>query len=308
MTDVDVCFPDSSHSICCYTPSNNTIHILAGSVFARDVLLHEYGHFIQHCYGITNSPGLQHNPIVNLADELENKSQGINLAWGEGWATYFSINSQDKMNASVMNIPTVGNTQYNDLAGLNIDVENIGPIYRKGEANEIAVAATLYDLTDGVSTSDHDYVSLLNSTVWNYTLNNNCTTLSELMYVIYNSYIGIQTKLKTGNTLAFHNISANLNSSIIGIDSSNPTFSWDKQGGSTSCPNNNFKLAFYDSSYNLILKTSSVNATSYTLTSSQWNTIKSTGSVVYCCVETMQTDYPSTGPYYSNLITINILS
>ena len=306
LSNIDISYPDSSKGTSCYVSSENKIYILPARAFAWDVLLHEYGHYVQHCYGIENSPGGSHSSSNNLADTLHNKSQGIRLAWGEGWATYFSINSQNKMNASSMNIPTVGDTYYNNLSGINYDIEILPSGKIKGEANEATVAATLYDITDGYSTSDYDNTYCSNSNIWNITKNNNCTTLSEFITAFYNSGFTIQVKLGLGTTLSHHQIAAQLFSPS-GLNTNTPMFTWDAQGGSVNYPNNSFKLVFYNSSYGYITTIDCGNMTSVTLTANKWNEIKSTGSTVYCYIETRQTSaVPHTGPYYSNLITINI--
>lgn len=310
LNSITVSFPDSSRGTSCYSSSDARIYILAGDAFDWDVLEHEYGHYVQNCYNISNSPGGQHILSDNLADARSNKSEGIRLAWGEGWATYFSINLQNKMSASSLNIPNVGDTHYQDTDDTSIDYDIEFPInsHKKGEANEVAVSAVLYDITDGKNTSstENDNVYCSNKDVWNITKSSKATTLSEFITAFYNSGFTTQVKLNLGSTLSHYAVAAKLNTSPTGLSTSTPTFSWSKQGGSTSYPNNRFRLAFYNSSYNLILRTGYLNATSQTLTSSQWTQIKNSGSTVYCCVETYQTSSPQTGWYYSNMITLNL--
>ena len=310
LTTVTVSFPDQSEGTSCYIADETKIYVIRQDAFDWDVLEHEYGHHVQYCYNIINSPGGDHSSALNMADELQDKSEGIRLAWGEGWATYFAINLQKKMSASSLNIPNVGDTRYQETVDstLDYDIETLESKRTLGEANEATVAAILYDITDGRNTSntENDYIYCSNKDIWNMTKSNHPTTLSEFVTAFYNSTFTTQAKLSLGSTLSQYIVAAKLNASPTGLSTGTPTFSWVKQGGSTLYPNNRFRLAFYNSSYELILRTSYLNATSQTLTSSQWTQIINSGSTIYCCVETFQTSAPQTGWYYSNLITLDL--
>ena len=307
LSRISVSFPDSSRGTSCYVSSSEKIYILEGDAFDWDVLEHEYGHYVQDCYDIEDSPGGAHSLSENLSDDRQNKSEGIRLAWGEGWATYFAINLQNKMSASSLNIPNVGDTSYQDTddATINYNIEFLPNSRKLGEANEAAVAAVLYDITDPKNSSDSDNIYCGDGNIWNIIKNNNCTTLSEFVTSFYSSGYNQMTKLSFGATLSNYKVAAYLNSSPTGLTTSTPKFTWSKQGGSTTYPNNKFRLNFYDSAYALILSTSYVNSTSQTLNATQWNQVKSCGPVIYCCVETYQTQAPQTGKYNSNLITID---
>lgn len=286
-----------------YSSSQGLINVIIGDAFDWDVLEHEFGHYVQNVYGISNNPGLDHSSLDNLADTNNNKSVGIRLAWGEGWATYFSINLQNKMGASSMNIPRVGDTYYQDTEDSNIsyDIEYLPTNRRKGEANEATVAAVLYDITDAVNTSEEDQIYVNNGTVWSITKNSGSKTLSDFINAFNaSSSITKATKVKLGSTLSRYVVSAKVYSPSVSGNS--VTFTWDKQGGSTTFPNNSFRLVFFDSSYNELYSTSYVNAASQSISLSQWNTMLGSSSVVYCCVQTRQTSSPTTGPYYSNTI------
>ena len=305
MTNVDVSFPDNSQGSTCYSKSTNKIYLLDGDAFDWDVLEHEYGHFVAYQCGFLADVGGIHYLDEVLA-VTRGKNVGIQLAWNEGWATYFAINLQNKMNASSMNIPNVGDENYTDTIDAIIDynIESVEAAYLLGESGEIAVSAILYDITDPSNSSDHDNICCDNSSIWNTIKSNSCKSLSAFITAFYNGNYTTETQLNLGQTLSHFKVAAQLNSSVSGLSGSTPTFSWVKQGGSNNYQNNSFRLAFYDASNNLILRTSTVTGTSQTLTSQQWNQIKNAGTTVYCCVETRQTTSPTTGVYYSNLITI----
>ena len=310
LSNLNVSFPDSSHGTSCFLSSQNTIYILYDDAVDWDVMEHEYGHYVQKIYGLSGSPGGSHSMTQNLADTLGNKSDGINLAWGEGWATYYAINLQNKMSASSLNIPNVGDTRYQDTvdASINTDIEILASNMRLGEANEATVAAVLYDITDGINASENDNVQCNNTYVWSLTKTNQCKSLSAFINAFNNSSsINTQTKINLGAILSLYKVSSALEPPS-GTVSTPMTFSWIAQGGSINYPNNSFRLAFYDSSYNLILRTSYGSSLTRTPTTSQWNQIISSGGTVTCCVESRQTGSPVTGPYYSNSVLIVVSS
>ena len=307
MNTIDVEFASSVNRTC-YSYSPSMIHIIYKDAYDWDVLEHEFGHYVQDVYDINDSPASPpggHLAEDNLADIMGNKSNGIHLAWGEGWATYFAINLQRVMGASSLGVPNVGDALYQDTEDLTItyDIENLETDLRKGEANEATVSAILYDITDPINTSEDDQININNGTVWSITKNNNCTTLSEFINA-FNSYLYISKgdKVKLGSTLSRYSVSANLVS--LSHTGNTVTFTWEKQGGSINYGNNSFRLVFYDDSYNLLYMTSYSNGTSQSISLSQWNSLFSNApSAVYSCVQTRQTSSPTTGPYYSNVIT-----
>lgn len=298
LNNIDVIFPNSSGT---YFTSTPKIYLEPNDEFDWDVAQHEYGHYVQYCYNIANSPGGSHTFEDNLADDRQNKSAGIRLAWGEGWATYFALNLQKEMNASYLYIPNVGDTHYQDIGtGIDLDLELLPSGYWKGEANEATVCAVLYDMTDVPDSSEGDNVWFANDNIWAITKNNNCTTLSEFLSAFYVAGFEISPVLNLGSTLSRYKVAADP-SNPTGLNTNTPTFYWSAQGGSVDYPNNSFRLVFYDSNLNYILSTSYTSSTSQTLTSSQWTQIKNASTVRYYYVETEQTNTPSTGPYKSIL-------
>ena len=308
MENLDISFPDDSEGTTCFDKDENRIYVLCGDAFDWDVLEHEYGHYVAYKFNIFADVGGTHF-LDDVLAVTKGKPTGIQLAWNEGWATYFSINLQNKMSASSMIIPNVGDENYTDTddASINYSVESVDSAYLLGESGEVAISGILFDITDPVSSSDYDEIYCSNSNIWDITKSTSCKTLSSFVTAIYNSTFTTGTKLTLGNTLSHFKVAAQLNSAVSGLSGSTPTFSWTKQGGGGySYQNNSFKLAFYNSSYGLITRIDCGNVASKTLSTAQWNAIKATGSPVYCCVETFQTSWPVTGAYYSNLITIDI--
>ena len=117
------------------------------------------------------------------------------------------------------------------------------------------------NITDAVNTSEEDQIHVNNGTVWSITKNSGSKTLSDFINAFNaSSSITKATKVKLGSTLSRYVVSAKVYSPSVSGNS--VTFTWDKQGGSTTFPNNSFRLVFFDSSYNELYPTSYVNATS----------------------------------------------
>ena len=132
-----------------YIPSQKSLYLLGGSNgdvnnsdtdhFDNSVVLHEYGHFIEHQYADTDSPGGSHigNSIIDAR-----------LAWGEGWAHFF----QAAISGNPIYRDTTGNT---DGATQNYFDENletpendIPSTLGEGNFREFAITRTLWDLID----------------------------------------------------------------------------------------------------------------------------------------------------------------
>lgn len=136
-----------------------------------DVIGHEYGHYIQHCFDIEANPGGRHGiPSNNIDDQYntreddgvtrkytlaESKDRGLKLAWAEGWATYWSTVAQSTFSSDLKTIWTVGDTSYTSYNGLDYDLDSyVGPSY--GDADERAVQRILYKLLTAPATGDRN--------------------------------------------------------------------------------------------------------------------------------------------------------
>ena len=187
-------------------------------------------------------------------------------------------------------------------------LETLPDNYNHGEAGEGSVSAILYDLTDPVNSNDEDFISLSDSFLWTLITVNHCTKLSDLVSALYgSSSLTVQQKLSLGTTLAQYKVAPRLDSYIdlTMLGNNTPVFYWDGQGGSSLYPNNVFRLAVYDSSFNQVFITGYLTTTSYQFSITDWLIVKSYGPVSYVCIEAVQTNSPVTGPYYSNVVTVN---
>ena len=296
LSEIDVVFPNNGGTYYSYPK----IYLEPGDEFDWDVAQHEYGHYVERTYNIADSPGGGSSLSGNIADDRNNKTEGIKVAWVEGWATYFAINLQKQMLASAFNIPNVGDTIYTDLGtSISLDIENLPSENWKGEANVATVCATLFDITDETNTSEDDYIYCSNYNVWLLTRNNECITLSDFIESFYSSSLFTNNeKYKLGWILSRYCVAA-LPMGVNGIGTNTITFFWYPQGGSVLFPNNDFKVVFLNSNYVPFYYTTSTSASYLQISASEWNYIKSL-SPSYYYIQARQIDVTgNTGPYHS---------
>ncbi len=153
------------------------IHLVLGDRWDRDVILHEYGHFIQHTFGFqlgsvgsstshTWEADLRNWP-VNRTDE-----EAMNLAFREAWPTWFSIASQYSKTTD----PVYHDLDdANDIPG-NYNIENnletdtsLNSFYSPGEYFECLNGCLLWDIYDANNHSldNNDTLSLGHDEIWN---------------------------------------------------------------------------------------------------------------------------------------------
>ncbi len=296
------------------------VAIKSSSYYSWDIILHEYGHYIQDVYNIEDNPGGTHYIDNNNIDTFVSngstlataKDKGCRLSWGEGWATYFGLSAQLHQNVSSMGIPGAGDAAYHNLSGgWSRDCESYTGC---GEGNEMAVTCVLWDLADSTSwngskTEAHDSFALGYQTVWNYSVNSGATTFSDFMKYVY-SILSNTNYRNVGKILAAQNITAatpktnnSTSSSYYFSSDSAPTFTWTATNGSTQCADN-YALQIYDTSMNLIYSISIASGkTSHTLSATRWQNLKTNYSDgFYWCVRVTPSSTPTTGPYYSQFI------
>ncbi len=158
-----------------FLPDYNQLYILGGSYgdvdssdtdhFDNTIIIHEYGHFIEHNFSITNSPGGQHNGD-NILDPR--------LAWGEAWANFFQ--------AQVTGIPVYRDTYgtpegtSGEFVNENLDTGTTDTPSEMGEGNfrEFSITRALIDLFDDDSSGDSDGVQVSFEEFWsNFTAPSN---------------------------------------------------------------------------------------------------------------------------------------
>jgi hypothetical protein len=137
---VTASYPDAGGTN--FNPGTNTARILQGDRFDWDVILHEYGHFVDRKLSFATSPGRPHNFGQNLGETL-GKDDGIHEAWDEGFASYFAISAEDALGTAALAIPKVGDTFWDDTedAAQHVDMQTGSGV---GEDDELSVAHVLW--------------------------------------------------------------------------------------------------------------------------------------------------------------------
>ena len=342
--NVTLIYP-STGSGCYYNSSRNQIHITKQNAISPypysyaswDVIMHEYGHHIQHELNITNNIGSGHAINVNMADHYKDhhvnnnftmcnidcvlyedycnlqsirlgenkcKNTGDALAWAESWATIFGMVAQNVYGAYLTNINTVNDTSYESYQGFSYNMELVA--LNCGESCELSIMAILWDIFDATNDSK-DNISLGHQAFWNTTTVEGTYTFSDFMKIFYEEYPEYIYDIAP-NLTKYEMSTSKPNASRTTSVNNTITISWFAQGGSTHYPNNKFSIIIYKNGTEIFRKNNIV-ATAYTLTSSEWEQLLSNAE--YVCGETLdiqiaiaayQDDGNSyiTGPYYSD--------
>lgn len=299
-----------------YFSNDVIINLRYKDAFDWDVSQHEYGHYIEDINGIFCPNGYdQHNITNDLLDD-NYKEDAICLAWSEGFATFFAVNAQRVMNAAALNVPYVGDDHYSDheeaydgINNSNVDVDiefvvdyiNTGSIIDHGETTEITNAALLYDLVDGVSSTDADVTSINDAAIWRSIIGDEtvttdgCSTLSQFMVAFHNSTeINGSQKMNSAYLMRRYNLDP-YNISVQNANTASPTVTWTNPG---SAYHNRIRV--FDSSYNQIYQSPFlVYQTSFSIPADDWAAIKSGRTYVMIVVECVGALYPMTPGYYS---------
>ncbi len=293
------------------------INLRPGDRWDWDVMFHEYGHYVMDVFNFTNNPGGPHNLGDCISDEHTSKSEGIRMAWAEGWCTYFGTTGQDILNLAALSVPRVGDVNYADTGESNFsysletnsnDLGVPGDALGLGEDNELAVQRILWDLYDTNSDS-RDAVNVSHQTLFNIVNANDPVTLSG-------AWAAIRGTLSNADDLAYgavstdHAVGPEPLSPAAGtlVTPSNPDFSWTNGVGCNSTyDGDSFDLVFYNAStFDKITTLGSLTTTSASLTEGQIGTLASTSHDVIWAVEGRYTGSPSTGPYLGEGVAITV--
>lgn len=145
-----------------YDPCAVEIHLAQGDRGDRDVIMHEYGHYLTHTYdfakGEVGDNGIHYwNADLRSHPIYRKNEHARNLAFRESWASLFSVGTQ----YGDTGYPHTGDTVYNDLdeesewmleADLNADGGD--QRYWPGEYFENMNACALWDFFDDTDRGD----------------------------------------------------------------------------------------------------------------------------------------------------------
>jgi hypothetical protein len=111
--------------------SGMTTYISRNHAYQYDVIIHETGHILMNAYSkIPKGSGGRHRIDGSYSREL---------AWAEGWATFYA--------ACVILTGEEANASLPYFAG-GVNIENVPANFAAGDTNEMRVAAALWDLYD----------------------------------------------------------------------------------------------------------------------------------------------------------------
>ncbi len=148
-----------------FDPGNNSIFLLGTSSdpdeYDDDVILHEIGHYMSVNYSRDDTPGGTHI----ITDQLDSR-----LSWSEGWAHYFSCIVRRFAGTTLYPAPQnfVDNSG-SGAAFFEIETPSLSSTTIMA-ANEIAVAAVLWDIIDSANESfdtlTSDSINKLENQIW----------------------------------------------------------------------------------------------------------------------------------------------
>lgn len=322
ITSASIRYPHNEPSTSCfYNRSDRTIYIINSnenqnikSYASWDTIMHEYGHHVQQEFEICNNPGGAHMLEKRMGDhykkhfttgafavsckcawqdfsENECKLQGNQLAWGEGWATYFSIVAQQYFSNNLYNIKTVGDLIYTNYDKLEYDlIKN----YRIGDDCEATVLSILYEMYDNsYDDVDEDSLGLGHKVMWNMTTGSKAKTFQEFDTYLRANY-NDKSRLKYyGRILGYYNLAPSIVTSS-SISTVSPTFSWTWNPSTPSSFFNetSYELNFYDCNYNLIGKTDRTASTSISPSEDLWISVINSGYLFYVSVTRYENNSP----------------
>lgn len=279
--------------------------ILLGSLAYRswDLILHEYGHWMQHCYGFFSEIPARHSfwEYTALSEGLYISGQFCNmeLPWQEGWANAFSLMVSRYYSSELALMEYVGDDCYD---GANLDSSNGEPVsvsfetisdqlfLRFGDGGELTIAAVLNDMYDSQNYSNIEQFDILDYTdlfMWNLAMDPSVKNFSDFCQRVYLSPYVNQDYF--GMLLSHYGMAVD---DVTKTDSwsptISPTFYLDKcdTSGKALDPfaSNSYLIQVYDNSLSsgtLILEKTITNTQSFYFSNSEWDSIVHTYGLSY---------------------------
>ncbi|MEM7298146.1 MAG: hypothetical protein AAF391_07755 [Bacteroidota bacterium] len=187
---VTVVYPrEGSDDISYYRRDNNTIYLAMHDIHDWDNIHHEYSHNVQNVYNMTKKINISRNTNYNINRNIDHNNcekeeieYFVRLAWSEAWATAFALIAQSELELGKLDIPYLGDTEYNDIKPdadeIRYDLELLTDQYR-GERNEVAIQRILWDLYDKENDDADVDISVEASVLWDLVKGKNISTFSE---------------------------------------------------------------------------------------------------------------------------------
>lgn len=291
-----------------FRSSPKQLFIRGTAKFEWDVIHHEYGHYVMNVHGFQNNPGGAHSSNDNLAQTRGSKDIGLRLAWGEGWPTFFGTAGQQSMGTAALGIPQVGDLSYTSFGGSL--TYNLETSTGKGEDNELSVQTALWDVFDAARDGVDDF-NLSDKTIFQRLKAAGVKTVGAAWEALAGP-LSTQDRTRLGGVFGMAKIAPVLTAPADNFTAgaSPPTFKWDKNGGGTPNPLNDFVIKFYKADFSSVIFEKNVgDVAQYTPTAAEWNTIKAGDSIIKWVVEGKNTSNPASpggaiGRYWSGARTI----
>ena len=290
-TKLSVAYPAwfaPSYSGYCFGDDFLSIASIGRDQFADiDMITHEYGHYVQYLediYGATieeiicNWP--EHEPLADNFTDKASKEYAMELTWSEAWASMFSTLAEhyywfDGDNDGVKeyqyfdSVSPYGDQYmpYKGCRGWNAESPNNSaydhdndkttpPQDNRGEAQEMAVEAFLWDLYDTSTSESFDDVALGYQNWWNCTTQAGIYTLED--FISYMDSVHPELRSEIGAIMAYHKISPDTPVPSAYSACEPPELTFVINGGEAH-PNNRFVVYFYDATGNCLGETDMFN-------------------------------------------------
>jgi hypothetical protein len=288
------------------------VHIRQGDRFDWDVMDHEYGHYVMDTFNFEDNPGGAHSSADCAANVRGNKSEGIRLAWGESWPTFFALSSQQEYGLDGLGIPRVGDDHYQDTEESSLDYSletNLEPLH--GEDNERSLMRVFWDLWD-TAVDNNDNVSFDDKALFDIWDASDAHTLSQGWAALRASSLvpDNETDLAIGAMCSDYGIGPVPTSPLGGatVSPSSASLSWTGAVGCGSvAAGDDWDLVFYNpTTYAKILTIPSLATTNTSLSLANLQTLiaGSANHEVLWGAEGRGTASPATGPYLGDAFSV----
>jgi hypothetical protein len=319
---VTATFPNSQGTD--FAPSTNTARILHGDEFDWDVVLHEFGHYVASNLHIDTSAGGRHGWGDNLGEKY-GKSAGIQLAWSEGFATWFALTAESVLNVKALHIPKAGDSYFDDTedANFHVPMDTNNPYPSLGEDNELSVARTLWHIRTDADLGMSDL--LIIKTLVAAKVNTFSKAIAALLpaggAALFDDSQPVDAPMEYKSNvfaclLTNQEVSPQITTPATGtvMPGAPQNYVWTPDGAGPTNRLDQFTVQFWSPTWGkLLYESPKVNATTYTPTTDAWNTITGTTDesgqypgTIHVVVKGVGTNAPETGPYKSCAITESV--
>lgn len=310
LPQVVVDYPASVSTGTCYNSFSKKISLLAGDEFDWDVIMHEYGHYVADMLSFDNDIGGDHFFEGILTDDLNNKFDGIRMAWNEGWATYFALSCQKYYLLNELNVinnfgyNAIGDNNYDDILVGDLIVDNV-KFRRMGEGNEHTIAGLLLCLADVDEETFFDNFSYGYKDVWDLIVDNRLTCMSDFCQHLYAVHSFDFSKI--GELLTYFEIAVDLSMHTPNSYTFDDyTFSWVIFNSDSKFCLDKFVLKIYDKYKQSCYTIDNILTSYYKPSIEEWEHIlQGNGNFFYWAVESYSTKDYITGPYISEFSRVN---